>query len=82
MTRQRQAEAEPTDQLRLIEAFEDLEDPRRRASCAYALDGLLLTALCAVTSGADDWVSVALWGEEKLDWPRRFLPFERGVSRV
>ena len=63
-----------------MEAFENLEDPRRRASCAYALDELLLTALCAVTSGADDWVSVALWAEEKLDWLRRFLPFEQGVA--
>ncbi|MFT7723754.1 MAG: transposase family protein [Roseateles sp.] len=40
-----------------MQAFEALEDPRRRASCAYPLDELLLTALCAVTSGADDWVA-------------------------
>lgn len=64
-----------------MEAFETLEDPRRRlASCDYPLQELLLTALCAVGSGVDDWVDVALWGQEKLDWLRRFLPFQNGVA--
>ncbi|MFT7721316.1 MAG: transposase family protein [Roseateles sp.] len=47
-----------------MQAFEALEDPRRRASCAYPLDELLLTALCVVTRGADDWGSVALWAKK------------------
>lgn len=63
-----------------MESFETLEDPRRRASCAYGLQELLLTALCAVGSGAEDWVDVAYWGREKLDWLRRFLPFANGVA--
>jgi hypothetical protein len=28
---------------------------------------LLLTAICAVLSGADNWAAVALWGRAKLD---------------
>src|SRR5580765_7093517 len=64
-----------------MEAFETLQDPRRRlASCHYPLRELLLTALCAISSGADDWVDVALWGREKLDWLRRFLAFENGMA--
>jgi predicted transposase YbfD/YdcC len=64
-----------------MESFETLEDPRRRlASCDYPLQELLLTALCAISSGADDWVDVGLWGQEKLDWLRRFLAFENGVA--
>ena len=41
---------------------------------------LLLVALCAVTCDADDWVHVAEWGRAKLEWLRRFLPFESGVA--
>jgi hypothetical protein len=41
---------------------------------------MLLVALCAVTCDADDWVDVAEWGEFKLDWLRRFLPFEAGIA--
>lgn len=38
----------------VVQAFEALEDPRSR-ECTYPLQELLLAALCAVTSGADDF---------------------------
>ena len=62
----------------LMESFACLPEPRRRASCSYPLDELLLTALCAISSGADDWVEVALWGQEWCEWLREFLPFATG----
>lgn len=63
-----------------MNAFEPLEDPRRRKSCRYPLQELLLAALCAISASADDWVEVAAWGREKLDWLRRMLPFENGIA--
>jgi predicted transposase YbfD/YdcC len=63
----------------LLQAFEALEDPRTR-SCPHRLDELLLAALCAITSGADSWLSVVDWGRMKLDWLRRFLPFDNGIA--
>ena len=62
-----------------LQAFEDLEDPRSRA-CPHRLDELLLAALCAITSGADSWVTVVDWGRMKLDWLRRWLPFANGIA--
>ena len=59
-----------------LQAFEGLEDPRSRA-CPHPLDELLLVALCAITSGAESWVTVTEWGCMKLDWLRRWLPFIR-----
>lgn len=70
----------PDPRPTLLHSFDDLPDPRVSARCAYPLQELLLVALCAVTCGADDWVNVALWGDSKLDWLRRFLPFEAGVA--
>ena len=67
------------DDKGFLSAFEELEDPRSR-TCPYPLQELLLVALCAVTSGADDWVSVARWGRLKLDWLRRWLPFDNGIA--
>lgn len=65
--------------MALLEHFEDLEDPRTR--CArHGLMELLLTAICAVLSGADNWAAVALWGRAKRDWLRKFLPFAHGVA--
>ena len=69
----------PAEKKAFLEHFEDLEDPRSRRS-PHDLEELLLTAICAVLSGADTWAAVALWGRAKLDWLRRFLPFENGVA--
>lgn len=63
----------------VLDAFTELQDPRGR-ECPYPLDELLLVALCAITSGAEGWVSVAEWGKTKLDWLRRFLPFSNGIA--
>lgn len=64
-----------------MQRFEDLDDPRRQSGrFQYPLQELLLTALCAVAAGAEDWVDVSEWGEFKLEWLRRFLPFERGIA--
>lgn len=70
---------ETEEKKALLEHFEDLQDPRSRQS-PHALDELLLTAVCAVLSGADGWVAVAAWGRAKLPWLRQFLPFENGVA--
>jgi predicted transposase YbfD/YdcC len=63
----------------VLQAFAELPDPRSR-TCAYPLDELLLVALSAITSGAEDWVNVVEWAQLKLDWLRRFLPFANGIA--
>ena len=63
----------------ILEHFADLEDPRTRQS-PHSLMELLLTAICAVLSGADSWAGVAFWGQAKLSWLRQFLPFVNGVA--
>jgi predicted transposase YbfD/YdcC len=63
----------------LIESFSVLSDPRQAAKVLYSLPEILLLLLCATLAGADDFVEVALWGEENLALLRRFLPFTHGV---
>ncbi len=63
----------------LLEHFAELEDPRTRCS-PHGLLELLLTAIAAILSGADNWVAVAAWGRAKLDWLRQFLPFANGIA--
>jgi len=65
--------------LDFLEYFSGLEDPRQAAKVVYPLDEILLLTLCAVVSGAEGWVGVALFGERKLDFLRRLLPFSDGT---
>ena len=46
----------------------------------YPLCELLLCCLVGVLSGANGWVEVEEYSKAKLDFLRRFLPFEHGVA--
>jgi predicted transposase YbfD/YdcC len=62
----------------IAEHFRELSDPRRR-EVTYPLVNIVVIALCAVLSGADDFVSIAHWGREKQDWLAKFLDMSAGV---
>ena len=59
--------------------FESVEDPRQQGKVLYPLEEIFLLVLCGVISGADGWTSIALYGQKKLEFLRRFLPFENGT---
>src|SRR5580693_4115185 len=59
--------------------FSALRDPRQSAKVLYPLPEVLLLLLCATVSGADDFVEITLWGEERLAFLRRFEPYRRGI---
>ena len=65
--------------IEFLDSFADLEDPRQQAKVLYPLEEILLLCLCAVLSGADCWVEIALYGQQRLAFLRRFLPFEHGT---
>jgi len=45
----------------------------------YPLPEIMLLVLAATLSGMEDFVEIRLWGEERMDFLRRFLPYERGL---
>ena len=65
--------------IEFLGSFGALHDPRQQAKVLYPLPEILLLCLCAVLGGADSWVEVALYGQHKLAFLRRFLPYEHGV---
>ena len=60
------------------EHFAELTDPRRREG-TYPLVNIVVMALCAVMSGADDFVAIADWSETKKKWLGKFLDMSAGV---
>jgi predicted transposase YbfD/YdcC len=63
----------------ILDHFSPLSDPRQRWRVLYPLPEILLLVLCATLSGMEDFVEIRLWGEQRLDFLRRFLPYERGI---
>jgi predicted transposase YbfD/YdcC len=63
----------------LLDHFSALSDPRQRWRVVYPLPEILLLVLCATLCGMEDFVEIRMWGEQRLDFLRRFLPYERGL---
>lgn len=63
----------------LLSHFSALEDPRQSWRVIYPLPEILLLVLCATLSGMEDFVEIKLWGDQRIDFLRRFLAYERGI---
>ena len=57
---------------------ESLTDPRRKEP-VYPLLNIVTMALCAVICGADDFMAITAWANEKQDWLGRFLDLSAGA---
>jgi predicted transposase YbfD/YdcC len=65
--------------LRLADVFVSIEDPRQAAKVEHDLVELLVVAVAAVLAGADTFVEIEIWAEEKLNWLLRYLPLVHGI---
>jgi predicted transposase YbfD/YdcC len=63
----------------ILDHFSSLRDPRQQWRVIYPLPEILLLVLCATLCGMEDFVETRLWGEQRLAFLRRFLPYERGI---
>jgi predicted transposase YbfD/YdcC len=64
--------------VKLQDHFAELTDPRSR-KVTYPLINIVAIAICAVISGADDFVAIAEYGEKKRSWLSRFLDLASGI---
>lgn len=65
--------------ISLLGHFSALDDPRQVAKVLHPLPEILLLVLGATLAGADDFVEAQAWGEERLGFLRRFLPYANGI---
>jgi len=61
--------------------FSELEDPRRTTSghYYYPLDEIVFLTITSVLSGFESWSLIQLFGEEKINWLRKYFPFKEGI---
>jgi|SRR5579859_665740 len=63
----------------LLDHFSAIEDPRPSHKVAYPLSEVLLLAVCGTIADCDGYEAIGLWGNQHLDFLRRFLPHHHGV---
>jgi DDE_Tnp_1-associated len=59
--------------------FRDFPDPRQRGKVIYPLEEVLLLCLLAVLAGAETFVDISRFGQKKIAFLRRILPFRDGT---
>jgi len=57
--------------------FRNLHDVRRAPR--HLLIDIIVIAICAVISGANDWQQIATFGRQRRDWLQRFLKLPNGI---
>lgn len=63
-----------------IEAhFQELEDPRQHYLYRHPLINILTIALCGIIAGAESWVDIENFGNQKKDWLAQHLDLENGI---
>jgi predicted transposase YbfD/YdcC len=67
----------PLEQLR--ERFSELGDPRLERTKLHQLLDIITIAICAVICGADDWVEIEQFGNEKRAFFDKFLALPNGI---
>lgn len=77
----RDPNSSPKNFLAFPTFFDSLKDPRRitKGNFYYPLNEILFLVISAVLSGADDWVSISLFGRAKKVWLRQYLAYEKGI---
>ncbi len=63
----------------LLEILSQLDDPRSDRHKKYPLLEIVFLTVSAVLSGFEDWDEIVDFGESKLEWLRRYLPYEHGI---
>jgi len=62
-----------------LEVFRDIPDPRGVRNQRHKLFEIFSISICAILSGANDWVKVATFGRKKEKWLKTFLELPNGV---
>ena len=62
-----------------LDYFEEIEDPRSDKSKLYSAHEILLVTICGLICGAESWRDFVIFGNEKLDFFKEYLPFVNGI---
>jgi len=65
--------------MSFLDHFSNLSDPRSHINRRHDLLDIVFLTVSAVLSGAEGWVDIKSFGDEKLAWLRKFRRFENGI---
>src|SRR5262245_47816151 len=71
--------ATPPKTLAIKHYFRTLKDPRRRHRRLHRLLDMVVIAICAILSGANNWQEIATFAQRRSRWLKGFLALPHGI---
>ena len=68
-----------SEEMDFLDVFGQLDDPRIDRKKLHPMPEILLLTLCAVICGAESWDDIETFGQAKLEFLRRYLPYVHGT---
>ena len=65
----------------LFQHFSDIPDHRQQGKIDHLLFDILFLTVSAVIAGSQGWEDIEDFGHDRLDWLRKYAPFENGIPR-
>ena len=65
--------------LDLMNSLSAIYDPRQAWKVEHKLTDILILIICAVIAGCEGWEEIEDFGNERLDWLKKYGEFENGV---
>ena len=65
--------------LDLMNSLSVIYDPRQAWKVEHKLTDVLILIICAVIAGCEGWEEIEDFGNERLDWLKKYGEFENGV---
>ena len=63
----------------LFVSFGEIDDPRMNRTKRHPLDEILFFILAAVICGVPSWCGVEDFGNDRLEWLRKYFPYANGI---
>lgn len=65
--------------ISFIDFFSEIPDHRIDRRKLHGVEEILLVTFCGVIAGCDSWEDLELFGKTKLEYLKRYLPFNNGI---
>lgn len=80
MTSMEKSPCGPTPYLEVLrDNLSDLKDPRLYYKVTYKLEEVLFLVYCSSVCGLRGYEEIQDFGEERIEWLRKYLPYEDGI---
>lgn len=67
--------------LNLIEHLSVVQETRSDINKKHNVIDVMFLVISAITSGSEGWQDIEIYGDHKLEWLRKYRPFEHGIPR-